>query len=80
MDDANIMCAKVFEFTTVKDNFTYILSEVKLCFKGLKSASADIAFQKDIANKLRNHMEYGLHNEVATDFEDIVDNILQRGH
>jgi len=30
--------------------------------------------------KFRNHMGYGLHNAVATDFEDIGDRILQWGY
>jgi len=45
--------------------------EVKLWVKGVKSASTDTAFQKYMTMKFRNHMEYGLYNEVATDFEDI---------
>ena len=63
---------------TLKDS--NVLSEVKLWVEGLKSATTDTAFQKYIAKKFRNHMEYGLHNEVATDFKDIGDRILQWGY
>ena len=67
-DDANNMRAKVFDVNInacsdeVKAKFTNVLSEVKLWVKDLKSASTDTAFQKYIANKFRNHMEYSLHN------------------
>ena len=51
MDEANVMRAKIFEVYNacsdeIKDNFTKILSEIKLWVKGLKSASSDTAFQK----------------------------------
>ena len=85
MDEANVMRAKIFEVYNacsdeVKANFTKILSEIKLWVKGLKSASSDTAFQKYITNKFRHHMEYGLHDEVTTEFDDIGDRILQWGY
>ena len=60
MDEANVMRAKIFEVYNacsdeIKDNFTKILSEIKLWVKGLKSASSDTAYQKYGQQILTSH-------------------------